>query len=375
MPRGCRWILFGVTLALGGGCQLLTGANERTPVSCEGAGCTCRPGQLRCVGVERQSCGVNGVYVEDLCPGDAPYCTGAGACAPCLTVSHCSHQESSCTRPACTANGCEVEPEPQGKVLALQVRGDCQRSVCDGNGNEVLEPFDDPPVDDNPCTLGRCTGSRPSFTLAPDGSSCSGGTCQGGACVGPCFNGQTDGEETGLDCGGNVCATRCDEDEKCRRGTDCASGFCSVCEDSFTCSACTADCANGTCGIPPLLVYNTRCYGVVVQRGSELIGSQSSPTLCEELDRKVRPRPGDVVYVYVRNSTDFNRALVTGTSTDIYPKEWYFRCLGSFQTPAQLAPELDPEGAFSRGDALGGTPAILQAYCPTAALYKFVIEP
>ena len=45
-------------------------------------------------------------------------------------------------------------------------------------------------------------------------------------CVPYCFDGVTDGDESGVDCGGDACAARCATGQTCSVHADCASGFC-----------------------------------------------------------------------------------------------------------------------------------------------------
>ncbi|WP_438003527.1 hypothetical protein WME89_32220 [Sorangium sp. So ce321] len=47
-----------------------------------------------------------------------------------------------------------------------------------------------------------------------------------------CFNGEKDGLETDVDCGGTLCAARCDDGQSCVSKDDCTSGICEV-EDGF----------------------------------------------------------------------------------------------------------------------------------------------
>lgn len=43
-----------------------------------------------------------------------------------------------------------------------------------------------------------------------------------------CANGEKDGLETDIDCGGSTCMTRCDKDQSCISDSDCKNGLCSV---------------------------------------------------------------------------------------------------------------------------------------------------
>ncbi len=121
---------------------------------------------------------------------------------------------------------------------------------------------------------------------------CQSGICSGGVCVNfSCDDNRLDGNETGVDCGGNgVGCARCADGVACRQGSDCASGSCAAgecvsCQDSVrngtetdvdcggTCGSCApgracgrdGDCASGAC-------VDGRCCG----------GSQGDCTRCAE---------------------------------------------------------------------------------------------
>jgi hypothetical protein len=75
----------------------------------------------------------------------------------------------------------------------------------------------------------------------------SGGT--GGTPANPCSNGKMDGQETDVDCGGNVCATRCDTGKGCDHVGDCiqVTGNTNVCDDS---KCRDQGCNNDNCAYP-----------------------------------------------------------------------------------------------------------------------------
>jgi hypothetical protein len=66
--------------------------------------------------------------------------------------------------------------------------------------------------------------------------------CAGGSCQELCADGEQDGDESAVDCGGSElgCA-RCDDRQGCASGDDCASGRC----DGSTCGSCADGLENG----------------------------------------------------------------------------------------------------------------------------------
>jgi hypothetical protein len=84
-------------------------------------------------------------------------------------------------------------------------------------------------------------------TAGAGGKGGSGGT--GGTPANPCSNGKMDGEETDVDCGGNVCTTRCDTGDGCDHVGDCiqVTGNTNVCDDSMCRDQ---GCNNDNCAYP-----------------------------------------------------------------------------------------------------------------------------
>ncbi|WP_437618431.1 hypothetical protein [Sorangium sp. So ce1151] len=63
-----------------------------------------------------------------------------------------------------------------------------------------------------------------------------------------CFNGEKDGLETDIDCGGTLCSTQCDVGQSCARPTDCTSNICMQDTSGFLkCQASTSS-ASATTG-------------------------------------------------------------------------------------------------------------------------------
>ena len=97
---------------------------------------------------------------------------------------------------------------------------------------------------------GRCTrGSQCSVDQDCGSDQCE-VTSAGKICT-SCFNGLRDGAETGVDCGGAVCAQKCEVGGACRSDSDCMTGKCGTDISSEQKCAqwgalCTYTAANGT---------------------------------------------------------------------------------------------------------------------------------
>jgi hypothetical protein len=316
MPRAwckLRKLLFGlpwISCALAPGCQLITGASERRFVESDEGG-SCGPGEARCDVSGRKECDLTGNYRNDPCPADKPLCTGDGVCA--------------CAEPVDDRNLCTLD--------------ECKRGMLSHT-----------PLDGTPCTAG--------------------GTCALGLCMGgPCKNGKQDGVETDVDCGGGECPP-CDDGQPCKRVEDCESGFCSFCTDLANCELCSANCTDATCGSPPILIYNARCFGLIVLRNGQVVESQSTEGLCENEDRKVRTRLGDQTFLFVKDPTS-HIASVYATSGDDRAQNWSGRCVGAFPNRAALVAEAQRlEPVWTPRMTAAGWP-VLSMFCDTAALYKW----
>jgi hypothetical protein len=131
------------------------------------------------------------------------FCDGAGACKQCLIATDCAGTDGICVRRVCSAGVCGVRADDAGTPLASQTAGDCQTSVCDGDGGVAkVNDNTDLPNDNNPCTANACSNGAPVFPPLDAGTSCGGALlCNGsGACVGCIVPG---------DCGADdVCRTR-----------------------------------------------------------------------------------------------------------------------------------------------------------------------
>lgn len=194
------------------------------------------------------------------------------------TTSVCACDDGDpCTADTCGADGCVHTAVADG-VAPTQIEGDCQRVECAGGVATHVAHDDDVPAADA-CATWSCSGGSPLAAPVTRGDSCgsSGGFCDGaGSCVecledahcgggvdscggagAPgfcgctplscddldlscgaifngchgtlvCDNGQIDGGETDVDCGGSVktCGQRCSEGLGCAEASDCVSAFC-----------------------------------------------------------------------------------------------------------------------------------------------------
>ena len=126
-------------------------------------------------------------------------------------------------------------------------------AACSGDdGGTTIDarpPIDAPtctPVDDsNECTTDECVAGQPVNTPRTGATCTGGGTCNAsGTCVpaASCTDGQMNGTETGVDCGGSCAPARtCDTGAGCTVPADCTSGVCSG--TPMTCQA--PDCGDG----------------------------------------------------------------------------------------------------------------------------------
>jgi hypothetical protein len=128
-----------------------------------------------------------------------------------------------------------------------------------------------------------------------------------------------------------------------------------------------------TCGIPPIIVRNPTCFGVVVLRNGQVVESQSTEGVCVKGEHRVRPRPGepgDVTYLYVQEPV-LNMAVVSGTSPDYYARDWSGHCVGAIRTRAELLEEIQRPAVWMPRSNAPVNPALVSTPCDTAALYKW----
>ncbi len=183
--------------------------------------------------------------------------------------------QNGCTTDTCVEGVCENTP--LDGPLEGQVAGDCQETRCEAGVSTTIADDADVPDDGSDCTLDGCADGTPTHDAVAGGTPCEGGVCNGDGtctecfanvdCTSPdtcggggtpgvcgctpvpcsmfgltcgfaaengcgapldCDNATIDGDETDVDCGGNVntCAVRCPAGRMCDDGTDCASGSC-----------------------------------------------------------------------------------------------------------------------------------------------------
>jgi hypothetical protein len=200
-------------------------------------------------------------------------CDGNGKCVACLMASDCAAQTTVCKTNTCTSHTCGTMPAQQGMAC------EGTNHVCDGNGNCVsmhcmdgVKDADETDVDCGGASCAPCGDGKKCL----HGTDCVNKVCTGadggteGLCALPsCSDGQQNGNETDVDCGGTAymeapdagiadagpfaACSPCANGKKCAVPADCTSQECT----SMTCStlaagaACTADvqCTSGVCGV------------------------------------------------------------------------------------------------------------------------------
>jgi hypothetical protein len=227
------------------------------------------------------------VCTQELCVGGSPKRIPALSGTPCGAGGECDHglcskctsdaecgKSSACEKLACLQGTCTAIRVEEGAATFDTSLYDCKQPVCDGQGNVKLiaaESDASPPTDAS-CMQQVCEGWTATFVPRPPGTKCvTGGTwgvCDGsGACVAcvkdtdcpswgdycfagtcsRCDDGKQNGDETGIDCGGERCGdcvgTACTEAATCKSG-QCEDG---VCCDS-TCGLCMTCAAAGSAG-------------------------------------------------------------------------------------------------------------------------------
>lgn len=158
-------------------------------------------------------CETNPVCAND--PGSI-HVSGPGAATYCSPTCQCNHAEGDCdTNADCMVGTCMFDV---GATYGMPDTWDvcvdaCQNGQKDGNETDV---------DCGGGTCGTCADGK-SCLLGID---CTSGACNGGVCgVTPCTNGIKDGSETDVDCGGGTCPD-CDVNKTCLHSSDCLSGQC-----------------------------------------------------------------------------------------------------------------------------------------------------
>jgi hypothetical protein len=183
----------------------------------------------------------------------------------CNVGTQCPGTDTDCQVRSCNAGACGFAFTASGTATSSQTSGDCQENQCNGAGGVVVaaKSSDVPADDGNQCTGETCVGTAPTHPNLGAGTACNqgGGTlCNGsGACVGAsCSDGQKNGSETAIDCGGGTCP-KCALGLTCGANGDCLSGACAggVCVQCLTGAQCPGSdtecqvrtCNSNTCGV------------------------------------------------------------------------------------------------------------------------------
>lgn len=248
-------------------------------------------------------------------------CNAQGKCEGCTGEGDCP-ADTACKTYMCDVNQVCIETDlPSDTMLPDTMAGDCQKPVCDGTGNvkSMFEPIDVPMDDGNDCIAQECdfTSMGPMSTPKLVGTACmtnsgqvcngtgvcvecmmnsncgSGGTCSAQHTCGKCDDNTQNGNEIGIDCGGD-CPKKCNG-EACSVGSDCKSGFCTdgVCCDKACdgiCEACDVG-KLGTCthipkGTREILFNFNGCNGNNACNGNggcvALNGKNANGELCSD---------------------------------------------------------------------------------------------
>lgn len=193
-----------------------------------------------------------------------------GSVHECDAPTDCPDPGTECVVRLCINHACGTLTAPYGTPTIEQSDGDCQLSVCDGNGGTTSIDDDADILDDGKqCTVDICKGGTLEHNPAIPGTVCNegGGTrcndagacvecnsaaecpagaaCDAGKCVSAsCVDGVKNGTESDTDCGGASCAG-CALDKACTSNGDCASGLCAGNKCAATTPIITAISANG----------------------------------------------------------------------------------------------------------------------------------
>lgn len=155
----------------------------------------------------------NGNETDVDCGGTCPDCVNGQTCR---ADNDC--QSNFCDPPTqiCAIRGCT-----DGVQTAPETAVDCGGGVCPPCGNNL------PCIGNSDCQSGFCDTARTPPICT----------------IGSCGDGQRNGTETGIDCGGGVCP-RCPLGRTCTANNDCESNFCNLNNNPPTCA--TTSCADGT---------------------------------------------------------------------------------------------------------------------------------
>ncbi|MHA2022465.1 MAG: hypothetical protein ACTSWQ_02265, partial [Candidatus Thorarchaeota archaeon] len=137
-----------------------------------------------------------------------------------LSCDECKFDTSACTY---TGSACDVDQDCLSGVCELGV---CVGGACDDGVKNGQEGGVDCGGDCDACEA----GSECEINLDCDTGWCNNGICE----VSACDDGVKNGLETGQDCGG-VCDSLCPEGEGCESNADCETGYCDMDSPMHTC--------------------------------------------------------------------------------------------------------------------------------------------
>ena len=183
--------LIGLALA---GCLRITPADGLLQCSTIGRQC---PTDYYCAG--DNTCWHNGkgptTGGDDMSVGDAGSVDSpdlAPQLMSCMLPSDCPMPTQGCLLPACIQGVCGLVAAPAGTTPAqIQVKGTCQKLVCDSSGNAApMTDTTNVPADaTGGCNTPSCTGPTPKMTPTAAGTTCSAttnGVCNGAGICGVC---------------------------------------------------------------------------------------------------------------------------------------------------------------------------------------------
>ena len=244
-------------------------------------GARCKNGKCKCKG-GRVKCGRNCCALGEVCDGgecvpglegcadrvcgEAPngdqcgscgsglICTPEGQCVGCLAPSDCPGADTECQTRTCVAGVCGTDFVAFGTVTAIQIPGDCQQNVCDGQGNiSSVNDDTDVPEDGVACTTDTCVGGvpvhTPNHSVCEDGLTCTQNYCDSASgCQSiPADDGTACTDNGGSFCSGGTCVGACDgpgdcpsQASDCKTFTGCVEGVCSYTDDPSIGAQCTA---------------------------------------------------------------------------------------------------------------------------------------
>ncbi len=169
----------------------------------------------------------------------------------CASATDCPASETLCRLPVCADGACNTSLAVEGTAC-----DDGGGRVCDGAGHCVE------------CQAGQDCPDYPNTI-------CSNHQCVGATCT----DGQKNGAEIGVDCGGGLCPG-CADGFVCNQGPDCASGAC-LSGHCAPCGGADQPCCQGSCDAAPLTcVQNTstawggtdhECNCGLLRAGQELL--------------------------------------------------------------------------------------------------------